>query len=258
MSKIITRIFSGALKRLGYEYNINPKNYYDQNTNKKFKYGLIKTTSSYSPWIDDKDFQEVYEIVKPFTLIDVYRVYELWTMIGEVLKLNEKGALLEVGVWRGGSSGILARRLELLGSSELLYVADTFSGVVKSSELDTHYNDGEHSDTDIGIVEELLYKDLKLKNVKILQGIFPEGTEHMIPQGTRFCFCHIDVDVYKSTEGIFNWVWDRLVVGGVVVFDDYGAITCDGITEFVNREKEKSDRIYIYNSNGHAIFIKVR
>jgi O-methyltransferase len=258
MSKTITKIFAGALKRLGYEYNINPKSYYDQNPSKKFKYGLIKTTSSYSPWINDQDFQEVYKIVDPYTLIDTYRIYELWTMIEQVSKLPEKGALLEVGVWRGGSSGIIAKRLELLGSSALLYIADTFSGVVKSSELDTHYNDGEHSDTNMGMVEKLLYQDLKLKNVRILQGIFPDDTEHLIPEGTRFSFCHIDVDVYKSTADIFNWVWDRLMVGGIVVFDDYGAITCDGITEFVNQQRIKDDRLFMYNVNGHAIFIKIR
>ncbi len=256
MSKIVTKIFSGALKRLGYEYNINPRSFYRVGSQKKFSYGLIKTTSSYSPWRDDEAFKRVFEIVKPYTMVEFYRVYELWALVDEVCKLEEKGALLEVGVWRGGTSGIIGKRLEMLGSSETLYAADTFTGVVKSSNLDSHYNDGEHADTNIEIVEKLLYQDLKLNNVKILKGIFPDDTQHLIPAATKFSFCHVDVDVYKSAEGILDWIWDRMIAGGIVVFDDYGAITCDGITEYVNREKFKKDRLFIYNANGHGIFIK--
>jgi O-methyltransferase len=258
MSQIFTKIFAGALKRFGYQYNINRTSFYGSLPGRKFKYSLIKTTASYSPWLDDQAFLDVYEKVNNYTLVELYRVYELWAMVDEVCKLDEKGAFLEVGVWRGGTSGIIGKKMELLGSRETLYSADTFTGVVKSSELDTHYNDGEHADTNKEIVEKLLYKDLKLKNVRILQGIFPNDTQHLIPADERFCFCHIDVDVYKSAEGILHWVWDRLVVGGMVVFDDYGAITCDGITEFVNREKEKKDRLFIYNVNGHAIFVKIK
>jgi O-methyltransferase len=258
MSKFVTKVFSGALKRLGYEYNINPKSYYKTGPPKKFSYSLIKTTASYAPWADDVAFKEVYEIARPHTMVEFYRVYELWALVDEVCKLKEKGALLEVGVWRGGTSGIIAKRLELLGSAETLYAADTFTGVVKSSALDSHYNDGEHADTNIEMVEKLLYQDLKLTNVKLLKGIFPDDTQHLIPSGTKFSFCHIDVDVFKSAEGVLDWVWDRMVIGGIVVFDDYGAISCDGITEYVNREKAKPDRLYIYNSNGHAIFIKLR
>ena len=254
MSKLITKIFAASLKRLGYDFQINEKNFYK---NKKFSYGLIKTTASYSPWQDDQEFLKVFEVIDGHTLVEYYRVYELWSVVGEVCKLPGEGAFIEVGVWRGGTCGIIGRKLELLGSKETLYAADTFTGVVKSSEKDSFYNDSEHADTDLSSVKKLLFEDLKLNNVVLLQGIFPDDTQELIPEGTKFRFCHIDVDVYKSAEGILQWVWDRLIVGGMVVFDDYGAITCDGITQFVNEQRVKKDRLYIYNVNGHAIFVKL-
>ena len=43
----------------------------------------------------------------------------------------------------------------------------------------------------------------------------------------------------------------------MIVFDDYGHIQCDGITELVEQESEKADRLVIHNLAGHAIMIKV-
>jgi O-methyltransferase len=253
-----TKIISKALDILGYNYQISKKNALGENANELFKYSLIKTTSSYSPWLGDKAFLEIFENIRSSTLVDIYRCYEIWSLVEEVSKLDGKAALLEVGVWRGGTSAIIAKRLELLGSDEILYAADTFTGVVKSSTRDSTYNDGEHNDTSLDYVTRTLHDHLQLSNVRILQGIFPEQTQHLIPEDTRFRLCHIDVDVYKSSEDIVNWIWSRLLPGGAILFDDYGFITCNGITQFVNEQRALKDRLFIYNLNGHAILIKLK
>jgi O-methyltransferase len=83
-------------------------------------------------------------------------------------------------------------------------------------------------------------------------------TSHLVPEGSRFGYCHIDVDVYNSASDVVDWIWEKLIPGGVIVFDDYGFHTCTGITQFVNEQKQKNDRLVIHNLNGHAIMIKVR
>jgi O-methyltransferase len=251
------KIIGKALQFLGYDYQLNKTSSYSHG-NKDLRYGMIKTTASYSPWIGDNEFVEIFEKIQRHTLVDVYRCYEIWSLVEEVCKLPGKAALLEVGVWRGGTSAIIGKKLSLLGSEEKLYAADTFTGVVKSTKKDSSYNDGEHSDTDVSSVKKLLSQDFNLDNVNILQGIFPEDTAHLIPPETKFRFCHIDVDVYKSSEDIVNWIWDRLLPGAVILFDDYGFITCDGITAFVNEQRKKKDRLFIYNLNGHAILVKLK
>jgi O-methyltransferase len=74
----------------------------------------------------------------------------------------------------------------------------------------------------------------------------------------QFRLCHVDVDVYESAKAIAEWIWPRLVMGGIIVYDDYGFHDCTGITRFVNEERLKSDRVVIHNLNGHALVIKIR
>jgi O-methyltransferase len=46
------------------------------------------------------------------------------------------------------------------------------------------------------------------------------------------------------------------VTGGIVVLDDYGFYSCGGVTKLVNTMTGLSDRLVIYNINGHAIIVK--
>ena len=76
-------------------------------------------------------------------------------------------------------------------------------------------------------------------------------------QDMQFRFCHIDVDVYQSAKDIVDWIWDKMVPGGITVYDDYGFMGCDGITRFVEEQSTYKDRVTIHNLNGHAIVIKL-
>ena len=121
--------------------------------------------------------------------------------------------------------------------------------------MDAAYRGGEHADTTRDEVIELCSR-LHLNQVQILQGIFPDDSADVVAD-CRFRFCHIDVDVYQSASDIVDWIWPRLVPGGIIVYDDYGFYSCSGITRFVNEERRKKDRLVIHNLNGHAIVIKV-
>ena len=93
--------------------------------------------------------------------------------------------------------------------------------------------------------------------LEILEGIFPDDTGGDVKNKT-FRLVHIDVDIYESGKDILSWVWPRLSVGGVVVFDDFGFSTCQGITRLVHENRNARDRLAIHNLNGHAIFIKLK
>jgi O-methyltransferase len=213
----------------------------------------ILSYSTYSPWYDDRDFLEAYDIIRPNSLVDIYRCYELWNFIKKNSHL--KGDILEVGVWRGGT-GCLMGQAARLYSDCTVYLADTFAGVVKASEEDTLYEGGEHSDTTIETVKELAAK-LKLSNIKIMKGIFPEevnfASQAAIPD---IKLCHIDVDTYSSAKDVFEYIWPYMVKGGAVVFDDYGFWGCEGVTKLCN-EISLKDACFIHNVNGHALFIKL-
>ena len=217
-------------------------------------YEKVQPLATYSPWNRDETFLETYRKIKPYTLVDKYRCFELWSLVEQSKKLD--GSLIEIGVWKGGTGALIARKARLTGINAPVYLCDTFSGVVKASGKDSKYKGGEHADTTRQIVEQLL-DDLGLTKVTILEGVFPEQTAHIIKE-SKFRFCHIDVDVYQSAKDIIDWIWDKMSLGGIIVYDDYGFHACTGITKYVEEQNNNPDRIILHNLNGHAVVIKIR
>jgi len=169
-----------------------------------------------------------------------------------------EGSLLEVGVWRGGTGALIATKASLCGITDTVYLCDTFKGVVKAaSQKDSSYRGGEHADTSRHVVEDFLYQRLQLTNVTILPGVFPDDTGPAIAH-ERFRFCHIDVDVYQSAKDVTAWIWDKLVIGGIIVYDDYGLFECDGMRHCVDEQDAIPDRVVMHNLNGQAVVIKVK
>ncbi|ADB53873.1 TylF/MycF/NovP-related O-methyltransferase [Conexibacter woesei] len=208
--------------------------------------------STYAPWQSDQEFQQVYGAVKRNTLVDVWRCHELWSLLAELREVP--GAIIEVGVWRGGTGALMASRAKRLGITDSVYLCDTWTGVVKTSAVDTYYRDGRHDDTSRPIVEQLVSR-MALDNVRLLQGMFPEETADQVTDGT-FRLCHIDVDVYQSAKDVLEWAWPKLSPGGVVVFDDYGCPATPGVTKLVDEQRMHDDRLVIHNLNGHGLVLK--
>jgi O-methyltransferase len=208
--------------------------------------------STYAPWQADREFQRVYAAVRRSTFVDIWRCYELWSLVGELREVA--GAILEVGVWRGGTGTLMAARAAQLGVDDPVFLCDTWKGVVKTGPIDTYYRDGKHDDASPKMVEGLAAQ-LRLQNVTLLQGIFPEETADRIADHT-FRLCHCDVDVYQSASDVLEWVWPRLSTGGIVVFDDYGFPACPGVTKLVDEQRLRDDRLVLHNLNGHGLVLK--
>jgi len=203
-----------------------------------------------APWLNDADFLNIYEKIKEHTLVDIYRCYELWTLAKQSSKVD--GVILEVGVWRGGTGAIIAEATKT--KNKKIYLADTFSGVVKAGKNDTLYKGGEHSDTSLALVAKLM-SSLSFDKVQLLEGIFPEQTQHHISE--KISMLHCDVDVYQSTKDIVDWCLPRMSVGSILVFDDYGFYGCEGVTTFCDELKMQNDLMFTHNLNGHAVFFKI-
>jgi O-methyltransferase len=218
-------------------------------------YQIIMPYATYAPWLKDKAFLEVYNVVKNRSLVNVYQCWELWSLIEETRKLD--GDVLEVGVYRGATSGIMGAKLKRLGDKCTLYCCDTFAGVVKASQHDNSYIGGEHKDTSVNLVKDLLIKRLGIENVVILKGVFPEETANSISTNT-FRFCHIDVDTYQSAKDVLAWVWPKLSVGGMIVFNDYGYPKTKGVTRLVEESKQENSAVVIHNLNGNGIIVKIK
>lgn len=208
-------------------------------------------TADYRPWHGDHDFLRAWTAVRDHTMLDQPRLYELWELTQQATKVN--GAILEVGTWRGGSAALMGLRLKHLNAHRSLIVADTFAGVAKAGPRDPYYRGGEHADTDLDTVSAFLHS-LDLLDFRLLSGLFPDETAHHVRDET-IALCHIDVDVYDSAQGVFDWVLPRVPPGGIIVFDDYGFSGCEGVTSLVHELRARDDMCVIANVNGHAVVV---
>jgi O-methyltransferase len=205
--------------------------------------------ATYSPWLSDTEFLSAYEAIVDYTLVDIYRCYELWDLAKR--SSNVEGAILEVGVWRGGTGCLLA----MSSPTKSVYLADTFKGVVKAGVKDTNYQGGEHADASARAVRSLL-ASAPVTNAQVLEGTFPDETAAGL-EGP-ISLLHIDVDVYQSAKDIIQWALPRLPRGAKIVFDDYGFFGCAGVTRLVNELRESlRDFAFFYNLNGHAILVRI-
>ena len=211
--------------------------------------------ATYSPWRTDGLFRAVLQQVRANTLVDVTRLYELWSLAGQMASVP--GDFLEVGVWRGGSAALVAMRFrQTAAASRRAILCDTFTGVALAGDMDGTYRGGEHADTSVATVEAL-FQRCELPAPTINVGIFPQDTLAEI-DSTALSLVHIDVDVYESALNATEAIWARVSKGGVVVFDDYGFVKTQGVRRAVDQLGEKLPGcLRLHNLNGHGLLIKV-
>ena len=247
---VLKTLIKSALRHAGYDIFSVPNSKGQRSG--QYCYSEIRPRATLSPWLADEDFMHVYRQIMNDTLLDAYRLHELWSLVEQTSKI--KGDIVEVGVWRGGSGCLMASREKMLGSDHFVHLCDTFCGVVKAGSKDQGYRGGEHHNTSSKAVKNLA-DNLMLKNVRIYPGVFPEETGKNF-SSARIRLLHIDVDVYESAKDSVEFLWDHIPAGGVIVFDDYGFVGCEGVTAYVDEIRNRRGARFIHNLNGHGIIIK--
>jgi O-methyltransferase len=215
---------------------------------------VVPMSSTYAPWHDDESFRRAYDAVRGSTMVDQYKCYELWEQLGQLAHVS--GDVLEVGVWRGGTGILMARRLGEVDPDARVLMADTFSGVAKAGAEDPWYRGGEHADTSPELVQALAAREGV--EVELLVGMFPDETGHLIAD-RRLRLVHVDVDVYASARETLEWAWPRLNVGGIVVWDDYGSFECEGVATLGRQlfAAQPAGGRLVHNLNGHLLLVKL-
>ena len=140
-----------------------------------------------------------------------------------------KGDVVEVGVYKGGTAKILA---DILVDSSI-FLFDTFEGLPDTNTFDNVHAKGDFND--ITYQEIVDYFNI-YNNVTVHKGVFPRQNSEIL-ENRMFKFVHLDVDIYDSYKECLNFFNNKIVSGGIMLFDDYGAHTCLGskkaIDEFI-------------------------
>jgi len=194
------------------------------------------------------------------TLLNYDRIYTIYQALANLARLpqspQETVNLAEVGVYKGGTSFFIASAAQALDlNPSQLYSFDTFEGHPSrdvSADLEPKQLPGTFCDTTLNTVKEYLEP---LGNVNLHRGRFQDTCSAI--SSLKFHFAHLDVDIYAPTAFALDFFGARLAVGGTIVVDDYGFVTCPGarkaVDEFVN---SKPNYLALHLLTGQCLLVK--
>lgn len=181
---------------------------------------------------------EIVRAVQPYTMTGTRRVCALIEAVEYVLANDIPGAIVECGVWKGGSIMAAAKTLQLHGCDDReIYLFDTFEGMTAPDARDVS-RDGEPArelfeETSTG-EDSSAWCDATLDDVRraVVSTGYPESRFHFVkgkvedtvpesaPEG--IALLRLDTDWYESTKHEMVHLFPRLAPGGVLILDDYG------------------------------------
>lgn len=163
--------------------------------------------------------------------------YGLYKAVEYLVTRNIPGDFAECGVWRGGSIMLAALTCKHLGDTDRhFHLFDTFEGNPEPSPEDLDW-DGKNPHP---AWEQLTKQGKKwgyggpLEAVRqnVLQTGYPEDrftfvpgrVEETLPDAApeSLALLRLDTDLYRSTAHELETLYPRLVIGGVLIIDDYG------------------------------------
>lgn len=199
--------------------------------------------------------------------------YELFKHVTDL-----PGCVAEFGIFNGASLFTWASLMETFcpgDRTRKIYGFDWFKGLE-----DFHEKDGKQ--TEAGDKHEGAYasdeKRLdKLTELHNLDGFLPNidrvelvkgDVRDALPKflddnpGIRFSLAYLDLDLYEATKSALEDIYDRVVPGGVIAFDEYGLMPWEGesraVEEFFDGLSIKMPRLQKlpFSSRPHGYFIK--
>lgn len=203
----------------------------------------------FSPWFGQGDFARYYAIAAPRTLVCLKSCFVLWTLIRQ--SLNVRGDFWECGVYKGGTAAMIAAVLRDAKSDKNLLLFDTFEGMPETDPEKDWHEVGDFRDTSVEVVTSYVGQD---QSCRVYKGFIPDTFRGL--ESSTIAFAHLDVDIYKSIHDSLSFIWPRLTLGGVIVCDDYGLVTCPGARAAIDEFFVAEACVPLCLSTGQAVIFK--
>ncbi len=167
-------------------------------------------------------------LVPRYTMVSVGRLKKLFELGAELGRSGTEGAVVECGVWNGGSSAMVAAGLAAAGDTgRRFWLFDSFEGMPEPTEADeAKVRENYFSGWCKGGVERvheahrLVGHSLDLGT--IVPGWFDDTLAHHADAIGPIALLHVDADWYSSVMTVLDVLYPRVVPKGTVVIDDYG------------------------------------
>lgn len=185
------------------------------------------------------DMWQIYEECKPYTMTSAERMYALYKAVNYIIDNNIPGDFVECGVWKGGSSMLIAKTLKSRGITDrTIWLYDTFEGMSTPTEKDMDYT-GQKAETLLKnsskdnaesvwcyssldeVEKNILSTGYPSQNIKLVKGKVEETIPEFIPE-SNIALLRLDTDWYESTKHEMIHLYPKLKQSGVLIIDDYG------------------------------------
>jgi O-methyltransferase len=206
---------------------------------KKFGYVIGKNVEKLPmDIVQDTEFVKIYEKCKPYTMTTPERLYSLYKAIEYTLQNNINGDFVECGVWKGGSSMMIALTLLKFGENDRkIYMYDTYEGMSEPTENDISYAGTraekllEQEDKSVQesvwcyssideVRSNLSLTKYPAHNIKFIKGKVEDTLLTEIPG--KIALLRLDTDWYESTKIELEVLYPLLEKKGILIIDDFG------------------------------------
>jgi hypothetical protein len=183
---------------------------------------------------NDPTFTKLFRMSRDYSMTGKDAMFALYQSVRYVVESEVEGAIVECGVWRGGSALLAALTLRELESERPIFLYDTFEGMTPPSARDIDVEGG-HADDYIerygddgkwcyaGLEEvEATFRQHGFgAEVSLIKGDVANTLRTHAPSGS-VSLLRLDTDWYDSTKLEMEILYPKLSVGGVLIIDDYG------------------------------------
>ena len=175
-------------------------------------------------WPGDKEFIKIWTRFPGSGKLPHDRKFTLHSIAKSVQ--NVPGELVECGVFKGGGSFVI-----LSGTKEKrLFGFDSFEGLSEPDVIDRPDSEKvfQWAKNDMRVPIAVAQANLASfgERVRLHPGWIPNEFDAVADD--TFALLHIDVDLYDPTFASLDFFYPRMNLGGVIVCDDYGFLSCPG------------------------------
>jgi len=181
----------------------------------------------------DEEFIRIYLKCRDYSLTSKERMYALYKAVRYVVEAGVPGDLVECGLWRGGSSMMIAHTLILSGQTgRKIYMYDTYGGMPEPSGRDVDINDvgarrkwerkgGSWAYASLDEVKANMISTGYPKEMLVfVKGKVEDTIPSKMPEAVALL--RLDTDFYESTYHELKHLYPALSRRGVLILDDYG------------------------------------
>ena len=171
-------------------------------------------------------FGLVFKVKPGYSMLSTIRLLTLYQLVKEVQLQGLKGDIVECGVWNGGACAIMAKSYQDAGgrNERSIWIFDSFEGLPPPGERDgesvaKYYFKG-FSQGNLDKVRLIFNKlSVPFDNVKVVKG----WVEDTLPKNNLgpVALLHIDTNWYESVKVALDNIYDKIVVGGFIMVDDF-------------------------------------